>query len=99
MSPTSSSHARRAGAVANKQPKSLIRHDHRLQGILDLDDFERAVRDRLPRAIYGYVAHGSETETSLRSNRMAFDRWRLLTRVLVGVEERSKQTRLFGGGL
>jgi hypothetical protein len=26
------------------------------------------VRDRLPRAIYGYVAHGSETETSLRSN-------------------------------
>jgi hypothetical protein len=53
MSPTSSSHARRAGAVANKQPKSLIRHDHRLQGILDLDDFERAVRDRLPRAIYG----------------------------------------------
>lgn len=27
---------------------------------------------------------------------MAFDRWRLLTRVLVGVEERSKQTSLFG---
>jgi L-lactate dehydrogenase (cytochrome) len=54
------------------------------------------VRARLPRAIYGYVGNGSETETSLRSNRLAFDRGRLLTRVLVGVEERSKQTSLFG---
>jgi L-lactate dehydrogenase (cytochrome) len=57
----------------------------RLNRILDLDDFERAVQTRLPRAVYGYVAHGSETETSLRSNRAIFDEWRLLTRVLVGV--------------
>ncbi|HET7883089.1 MAG TPA: alpha-hydroxy acid oxidase [Acetobacteraceae bacterium] len=64
--------------------------------VLDLDDFERRVKKRLPRAIYGYVAHGSETETSLRTNRAAFDDWRLVTRVLVGVEDRTTETELFG---
>ncbi|HWB48268.1 MAG TPA: alpha-hydroxy acid oxidase [Stellaceae bacterium] len=64
--------------------------------MLDLEDFERAVRRRLPRAVYGYVAHGSETETTLRGNRAAFDRWRLVTRILVGVERRSSKITLFG---
>jgi L-lactate dehydrogenase (cytochrome) len=68
----------------------------RLQRMLDLDDFERAVRRRLPRAVYGYVAHGSETETALRGNRAAFDDWRLVTRVLAGVAGRSAETELFG---
>jgi L-lactate dehydrogenase (cytochrome) len=68
----------------------------KLDSILDLDDFERAARGRLPRAVYGYVAHGSETETTLRSNRAIFDQWRLVTRVLVGVSERSAETTLFG---
>jgi len=72
------------------------REARRLQGILDLDDFERAVRRSLPRAIWGYVAHGSETETTLRSNRAVFDAWRLVPRVLVGVSERSAETTLFG---
>lgn len=52
-----------------------------LRQILDLDDFERAVRPLLPYAIYGYVAHGSKTETTLRATRAAFDAWRLVTRV------------------
>lgn len=68
----------------------------RLKRVLDLDDFERAVRHRLPRAVYGYVAHGSETETALRGNRAAFDDWRLATRVLVGVEDRNQTVELFG---
>ena len=67
-----------------------------LHRIFDLDDFERAVRRRLPRAVYGYVAHGSETETTLRTNRAIFDEWRLVTRVLVGVSQRSMMTTLFG---
>ena len=68
----------------------------KLQRILDLDDFERAVRRSMPHAIYGYVAHGSETETTLRSNRVIFDEWRFVTRVLVGVSERSAETSVFG---
>lgn len=70
--------------------------ERKLKGILDLDDFERAARRGLPRAVYGYVAHGSETETTLRSNRAVFDEWRLVTRVLVGVGDRTAETTLFG---
>jgi L-lactate dehydrogenase (cytochrome) len=68
---------------------------HRLRRILDLDDFERAARPHLPRAVYGYVAHGTETEATLRGNRAAFDAWRLVTRVLVDVEQRDPSIRLF----
>jgi L-lactate dehydrogenase (cytochrome) len=53
--------------------------------IFDLDDFERAMRRRLPYAIYGYVANGAETEATLRDNRTAFDAWRLVTRVFAAV--------------
>jgi L-lactate dehydrogenase (cytochrome) len=67
-----------------------------VRDILDLDDFDRAARSRLPRAVYGYVAHGSETEAALRANRAAFDAWRLVTRVLVGVGERRLDVQLFG---
>ncbi|HVY13969.1 MAG TPA: alpha-hydroxy acid oxidase [Rhodopila sp.] len=72
------------------------RRPRRLAAILDLDDFERAARPRLPAAVYGYVAHGAETETTLRANRAAFDAWRLVTRVLAGVEERRQDIQLFG---
>lgn len=68
----------------------------RLQDILDLDDFEREARPKLPHAVYGYVAHGSETETTLRANRAVFDTWRLVPRVLVGVGERRQNIQLFG---
>jgi L-lactate dehydrogenase (cytochrome) len=67
-----------------------------LRSMRDLEDFERAVRPRLPRAVYGYVAHGSESETTLRTNRAVFDRWRLVPRVLVGVAERSQETWVLG---
>ena len=67
-----------------------------MRKILDLDDFERVVRGALPRAVFDYVKDGSETETSLRSNRAAFDEWRLISRVLVGVAERSQTVTLFG---
>ncbi|HEY2591388.1 MAG TPA: alpha-hydroxy acid oxidase [Steroidobacteraceae bacterium] len=67
-----------------------------MRKILDLDDFERVVRGKLPRAVFDYVKHGSETETSLRTNRAVFDDWRLVSRVLVGVAERSQTVTLFG---
>lgn len=70
--------------------------ESKLKHILNLEDFEAAVRRRLPHAVYGYVAHGSETETSLRTNRAAFDHWRFVTRNLVGVSERAQKVTLFG---
>src|SRR5579862_9784723 len=79
-----------------QQPELPGHRSSHLKKILDLDDFERAVRRRLPRAVYGYVAHGAETEATLRANRAAFDEWQLVTRILVGVEERNSRISLFG---
>lgn len=84
-----------AGARQKQARRDKPRSD-RLSDVLDLDDFERAVRPKLPHAVYGYVAHGAETETTLRANRAAFDAWRLVTRVLVGVSERHQGIQLFG---
>lgn len=81
--------ARREKERSGRIPKDM-------RNILDLDDFERAARPKLPHAVYGYVAHGSETETTLRANRAAFEAWRLATRVLVGVSERHQDIQLFG---
>ncbi|MGH8220255.1 MAG: alpha-hydroxy acid oxidase [Steroidobacteraceae bacterium] len=67
-----------------------------MRKVLDLNDFERRACRKLPRAVFDYVKHGSETETSLRTNRAVFDDWRLISRVLVGVAERSQAITLFG---
>ena len=85
-----------SSAPTSQPAKPPSRRSKRLAQVLDLEDFERAARRRLPRAIYGYVAHGAETETTLRTNRAVFDEWRLVTRVLVGVEQRSLRINLFG---
>ncbi len=66
-----------------------------MRKILDLDDCERVVRRKLPRAVFDYVKHGSETETTLRTNRAVFDDRRLISRVLADVSERSQEVTLF----
>ena len=73
-----------------------IRHRRRLQPILDLEGFQDSARRVLPHAIYGYVANGAEDETSKATNRTAFLEYRLVPRVLAGVESRSQATTLFG---
>jgi 4-hydroxymandelate oxidase len=51
---------------------------------LNLHEYDAAARAVLPAMIYDYVARGAGDEVTLRSNRLAFDRWRLLPRVLRG---------------
>jgi L-lactate dehydrogenase (cytochrome) len=63
---------------------------------LNLDEYQREAAYTLPRAVYSYVAHGTETETTLRGNCSAFDAWRLVTRVLAGVSDRHQDIELFG---
>ena len=94
MSAVVSAGARAEPALRGRErPDRVPKH---LQDVLDLDDFERAVRPKLPHAVYGYVAHGAETEATLRANRAALDAWRLVTRVLAGVSERHQDVQLFG---
>ncbi|HJU23910.1 MAG TPA: alpha-hydroxy acid oxidase [Casimicrobiaceae bacterium] len=68
----------------------------RLASLLCLDDFERAARRHLPRAVFEYVAGGAETDSSLRDNRAAFSEWGFLPRALVDVSGVSTRTTLFG---
>ena len=51
---------------------------------LNLHEYEAAARAALPAMIYDYIARGAADEVTLRSNRLAFDHWRLLPRVLCG---------------
>jgi 4-hydroxymandelate oxidase len=51
---------------------------------LNLHEYETAARAVLPEMIYDYIARGACDEVTLRGNRLAFDRWRLLPRVLRG---------------
>lgn len=64
--------------------------------LLTLDDFEPAARRRLPRPLFGYVAGAAETGAARQDNRDALDAWRLMPKVLRGVEGRSVACSLMG---
>ena len=50
-----------------------------------IEDLRRAARARLPRGVFEFIDGGAEEESTLRANRAAFERWRFLPRVMVGV--------------
>lgn len=87
---------RRLQPLGPKRAPRAIRPDSKLARIRNLQDFETAVHDRLPRAVYTYVASGSEDGVTLRRNRDAFLDWRFETRILTDVAERDPQVDLFG---
>jgi 4-hydroxymandelate oxidase len=63
---------------------------------LNLHEYEAAARAVLSPMVWDYVAGGSGDEVTLRSNRAAFDRWRLLPRMLRGLREVSTATTVLG---
>ncbi len=64
-----------------------------------IEELERQARERLSPAAYGYVAGGAGGEETLRANRQAFERWRIVPRMLRDVEERDLRMELFGARL
>ncbi len=64
--------------------------------LCNLDDYERAARDLLPKMSYDYIAGGSDDEITLRDNRAAFERWRLRPRILAGAGTHQLETTLLG---
>ena len=52
-----------------------------------IDDLRTIARRRLPRAVFDFIDGGAETEATLRANRAAFERVRLLPKVLVNVSQ------------
>ena len=63
---------------------------------LNLHEYEEAARAVLPRMVYEYVAAGADDEVTLRENRAAFGRRRLLPRVMRGIEGIDLRTTVLG---
>jgi len=63
---------------------------------INIEDLRLAAKRRLPRAIFDFFDGGAEDETTLRENRAAFERVRLLPKVLVNVAQVDTSTEIFG---
>jgi lactate 2-monooxygenase len=63
---------------------------------LDADRLEGSARGRMPREAFDYVAAGAGNERTVAANRAAFDRWRIVPRMLRNVERRDTSIELFG---
>jgi 4-hydroxymandelate oxidase len=63
---------------------------------LNLHEYEAMAQALLPPMVWHYVAGGSGDEITLRANRAAFDRWRLMPQVLRGLPEVTTATSVLG---
>jgi lactate 2-monooxygenase len=62
----------------------------------DLTRLEGLAEQRLSADAYGYVAGSAGAEATARANRAAFDRWRIVPRMLRDVSVRDLSVELFG---
>src|SRR5262252_8933928 len=63
---------------------------------VNIEDLRVMARRRVPRATFDFFDGGAEDETTLRDNCSAFQRVRLLPKVLVDVSKIDTKTTLFG---
>lgn len=63
---------------------------------LDPDRLELAAQRAMSGEAFAYTAGGAGTESTMRANRSAFDRWRIEPRVLRDVSVRDTSIELFG---
>ena len=61
-----------------------------------IDDLRSLARRRLPRAVFDLFDGGAEDEDTMRENRAAFDRARLVPKVLVDVSQVDTRTAILG---
>ncbi|HEX4077538.1 MAG TPA: alpha-hydroxy acid oxidase [Rhizomicrobium sp.] len=61
-----------------------------------IDDLRDAARRRLPRMLFDFMDGGAQTESTVRENRAALERIRLVPSALAGVATRSQGLDLFG---
>lgn len=67
--------------------------------LLTPDDYEAWARANLNKPTYDFVAGGAGSELTLRENRDAYDRFRLVPRVLRDVSSVSASVEIFGSSL
>jgi lactate 2-monooxygenase len=74
------------GGVSGRTPRVPV----------DPNRLEAKGRRALSREAYAYIAAGAGGEATMRANRAAFDRWRIVPRVLRDVSQRDTSVELFG---
>src|SRR4051794_38950081 len=62
----------------------------------DATKLEARAKRHMSRSAFAYIAAGAGTESTVRSNREAFERWKIVPRVLRDVSERDTSVELFG---
>src|SRR5260221_9853330 len=67
-----------------------------LSRAVSIEDLRCIAKRRLPRAVFDFFDGGAEDEVTMRGNRAAFERVRLLPRVLVDVSAVDLKTELLG---
>ncbi|MGH2532916.1 MAG: alpha-hydroxy acid oxidase [Thermomicrobiales bacterium] len=63
---------------------------------LNVHEYEAAAREVLTPMAFDFLTGGAGDEVTLRENRAAFDRWRLLPRVMTGVGRADPATTVLG---
>jgi len=63
---------------------------------INVFDFEKAARQKLPPAHFGYIATGVDGDVTLRANREGFDRFHIRSRRLVEVSQIDTSVNLLG---
>lgn len=66
---------------------------------INVEDFRRLARRRLPRSVFDYLDGGAEDERGLSRNRHAFGRLEFVPRRLTDVSRRDQSVMLFGNRL
>jgi len=63
---------------------------------LNVADYQRRAKERLPQMVYDYYAGGARDEVTLHGNRSAYDRLSLRYRVMRDIRDRSTATTVLG---
>lgn len=72
------------------------RRERRLAQVLSIAELRGLARRRLPPAVFEFIDGGAEDEITLRDNRAAFERIRLVPRVLTDVSSPDLRTSIAG---
>jgi len=63
---------------------------------IDSERLQQAAEELMRPDAFAYIAAGAGNERTMRANRVAFDRWRIVPRMLRDVERRDTTVELFG---
>ena len=86
-----------AAELASSSCPASWRASRRVRRAWNIGDLRKMAKRRLPRAIFDFFDGAAEDEITLRENRAAFERVRIVPKMMTGVERVDTSTTLLGG--